>query len=100
MENDVINNFKSRVMKSNLSKLHINPSENQSIKQLILSDNITKISPLQMADLTYYNYALTNSEIKTLYNNGFNKYEATFKKRVKRDYTKGFNSQTYTVNPI
>ena len=100
MENDVINNFKSRVMKSNLSKLHINPSENQSIKQLTLSDNITKISPLQMADLTYYNYALTNSEIKTLYNNGFNKYEATFKKRVQRDYTKGFNSQTYTVNPI
>lgn len=100
MENDIVNNFKSRVMKSNLSKLHINPSDNQTITQLTLADNITKIAPLRMGDLTYYNYALNNTEIKTLYNNGFNKYEATFKKRIKTDYTKGFNSQTYTVNPI
>lgn len=101
IENDEISNFKSRVMKSNLSKLHINPSViNDTIGTHLLSDNITKIAPLQMSDLTYYNYALTNSEIKRLYSNGFNKYDASFSKRISKSYTKGFNSKDYSMNPI
>jgi len=101
IEEDEINNFKSRVMKSNLSKLHINPEIfNKTIDERTLSDTITKISPLQMSDLTYYNYALTNTEIKRLYNNGFNKYTASFSKKISKSYTKGFNSDSYTINPI
>jgi hypothetical protein len=99
---DEINSFKSRVMKSNLSKLHINPSDNQTISTVKLADKITEVPALQMADLTYYNYALNNTEIKQLYNSGFNKYDATFKKIkvINKDYTKGSNSDTYIINPI
>jgi hypothetical protein len=101
IEEEEINNFKSRVMKSNLSKLHINPEKiNGTISNITLKDNITEVSPLQMSDLTYYNYALSRGEIKRLYENGFNKYNASFSKRISKSYTKGFNSKDYTVNPI
>jgi hypothetical protein len=101
IENDEIKNFKSRVMKSNLSKLHINPKIiNGSIDEHTLTDKITKISPLQMSDLTYYNYALTNAEIKNLYNNGFNKYDTSFQKRISKSYEKGFNDINNEVNAI
>jgi hypothetical protein len=101
IENEQINNFKSRVMKSNLSKLHINPTTiNGNITEHTLNDNITKIAPLQMSDLTYYNYALTNAEIKRLYNSGFNKYDASFKKRISKSYEKGFNNNNALVNAI
>jgi len=48
-----------------------------------------------MADLTYYNYALNQMEINSLYKAGFNKYEAVLK-NVNTDvdkYNKGFNSK-------
>jgi hypothetical protein len=102
MIDDEINSFKSRVMKSNLSRLHINPSDNQEISEITLSDRITKVPALQMADLTYYNYALNNTEVKQLYNSGFNKYNATFKeiKLINKDIIKGSNSDRYKINPI
>jgi hypothetical protein len=101
LEEEEINNFKSRVMKSNLSKLHINPEKiNGTITNITLADTITTVSPLQMSDLTYYNYALTSVEIKRLYENGFNKYDASFSKRISKSYTKGFNNKDYEVNPI
>ena len=100
--NDEINNFTSRVMKSNLSKLHINPSTNQKISTVKLQDTITQVPALQVADLTYYNYALNNADIKSLYKNGFNKYDATFKKIkvYQKEFNKGSNSDTYSLNPI
>jgi len=92
--------IKSRVMKSNLSKLHINPSSskivgadnnkagfiNNDIAKIYTqpadTNNKIKISPLQMADLTYFNYALTVKEIKVLYDKGFNKNIVTFASNV------------------
>jgi len=86
--------LKSRVMKSNLSKLHINPSAKSIIgssNKAYLNNLLTKIetkatdttkrikiSPLQMADLTYFNYAITLKEIKQLYDKGFNKTNVTY----------------------
>jgi hypothetical protein len=101
LENDAINNFKSRVMRSNLSKLHINPTTtNGTIGLQTLPDGITKMSPLQMADLTYYNYAITSSEIKRLYNNGFNKFNTSIKKRISQSYDKGYNNDSYNIKAI
>ena len=101
IEDAEIKNFKSRAMRSNLSKLHINPKKiNGHISKKTLDDKITEISPLQMADLTYYNYALTTSEIKRLYKNGFNKYNATIKKKISKSYEKGYNNASYTVEAI
>ena len=92
IEEAEITNFKSRAMRSNLSKLHINPDKiNGDITKVELDDKITRISPLQMADLTYYNYALKISEIKSLYNSGFNKYSASIKKLISKSFEKGYN---------
>ena len=47
IEEDQITNFKSRAMRSNLSKLHINPKNiNGNIDKVTLDDKITNISPL------------------------------------------------------
>lgn len=92
-EDTISNVFKSRVMKSNFSKLYINPDNlgdnittYNNIRQ---ADGITESSPLQMADLTYFNYALDQTEITRLYNNGFNKYPAVLKKRIEKNFLKG-----------
>jgi len=101
IEEDEITNFKSRAMRSNLSKLHINPIKiNGTIDKVKLEDGITDISPLQMADLTYYNYALKLSEIKSLYNSGFNKYSASIKKLISKSFEKGYNNPNYTLEAI
>lgn len=95
------NLFKSRAMKSNFSKLHINPVNdtpgNNSYNNLTLSDDITQAPPLQMADLTYFNYALNQAEINRLYDNGFNKYPAIIKKRKETILSKG---DYISTNPI
>jgi hypothetical protein len=51
-------------MKHNKGPLYLNPGNN------IREGND---DTLQMADLTYYNYALEANEIKNIFNNGFNK---------------------------
>ena len=95
------NLFKSRAMKSNFSKLHINPVKDTPDKNgynnLTLSDTITEAPPLQMADLTYFNYALNQAEINRLYDNGFNKYPAIIKKRKETILSKG---DYISTNPI
>jgi len=92
IENDQIAKFNSRVMKSNFSKLHINPINNSGISTIpnhTLGDGITETPALQVADLTYFNYALTQTEIDRLYDNGFNKYPASFKKIIAKNFNKG-----------
>jgi hypothetical protein len=92
IENDQIAKFNSRVMKSNFSKLHINPIKNSGISTIpnhTLADSITETPALQVADLTYFNYALTLTEIDRLYDNGFNKYPASFKKIIAKNFNKG-----------
>ena len=78
--------IKSRVMKSNLSKLLINPLNVtpgiKSIGPINVSsksgnENI-EISPLQVADLSYFNYALSQKEIVLLYNKGYSKKKVSF----------------------
>jgi hypothetical protein len=102
IELNTIDNFKSRVMKSNFSKLHINPLDSSSrsggitgYSKLVQTDNVTESTPLQLADLTYYNYALTQNEINKLYNMGFTKYAAEFKKPLENTI---FNKATYIKN--
>ena len=95
------NLFKSRAMKSNFSKLHINPVKdtlgNMDYTNITQRDTITQAPPLQMADLTYFNYALNQAEINRLYDNGFNKYPAIIKKRKETILSKG---DYISTNPI
>ena len=84
IEENIIDSFKSRVMKSNLSKLYINPYKSNlgnsttplKPESFIGYDKVTTVSPLLMADFSYFNYALDNYEISNLYRQGFNKYPA------------------------
>jgi len=76
-------------MKKNLGNLHLNPTSdlinkglssqdyiNNNISQIIETDEITKDIPLKMANLSYFNYALSGDDIIKLYNRKFSKKEA------------------------
>lgn len=77
--------FKSRVIKNNNNKLHINPINydntnkeniNPITEEIVLTDQLTHIQPLQIADFTYFNYAISSAEINALYKKSFNTYLA------------------------
>lgn len=107
-ENIEINEFKSRVMKSNYSKfrvndfnLNLNKTNGINVNKITNDDNIEEKNPLKMADLSYYNYALTQLEINNLYKAGFNKYQAiiaSIDPEVDK-YIKGSNSKQDTDLP-
>ena len=82
---DDFTSIKSRVMKSNLSKLLINPTNVTpgitSISTITTSNSNqtnVNISPLQVADLSYFNYALSQREITNLYNKGYQNKKVSF----------------------
>jgi len=66
----------SAAMKHNNSPLHLNPG-NILIDRVTENENIFEDgninSPLQMADLTYFNYSITDNQIRSLFNSGFSK---------------------------
>jgi len=100
-EDTIVNNFNSRVMKSNLSKFYINPYSlnlaktntqlNLRPNSFIAPDGITTVSPLLVSDLSYFNYTLDDYEIANLYRRGFNKYPAILPVTEQSIYNKGFN---------
>jgi len=90
--NDIVNDTNSvrtsTSIKKNVGNLYINPTKhfntpnnglrkdylgtnNTKIESITLEDTITKDIPLKMANLSYFNYALTVDEILVLYNKGF-----------------------------
>jgi hypothetical protein len=81
--NDIVNgstNIISTVMKKNLANLYINPLSNftdintdyvDKINTFVETEGYGQSSPLKIADLNYYNYALSSTEIFGLYNKGF-----------------------------
>ena len=95
--NSNYDDFKSRVIKNNNNKLNINPISYDNIERLTtnpdtyinevtngvtLQDQLTKIQPLQLADFTYFNYALNSSEINSLYRKGFHTHMANIKSNL------------------
>ena len=72
---------------------------------VILDDTITEVAPLQLADFSYFNYALSTAEIKGLYKKGFNSYLAPLNDDDKMkdiDYANKYvgNPPTDLSNPI
>jgi len=70
----------SAAMKHNRAPLYLNPGNLLSNSATHTNNKIftsTDDSPLQMADLSYYNYALDSDEIKSIFSYGFNKYPYT-----------------------
>ena len=92
--NDVLNANNetgiSTAMKNNIGNLYINPLKNigasytnnptdnkhdliSRIEEIEEDDGIKKDSPIKMANMSYFNYALTDNQILDLYNKGFDK---------------------------
>lgn len=91
--NDIIDinneNGISTAMKNNIGNLYINPKNNiknayqnsfpenqnliSSITDITEDDGIKKDSPIKMANLSYFNYALNDNQILELFNKGFDK---------------------------
>lgn len=79
----------STAMKNNIGNLYINPLKNinsaynnhptdkhdliSEIDEIIEDDGIKKDSPIKMANMSYFNYALNDNQILELYNKGFDK---------------------------
>jgi hypothetical protein len=74
----------STAMKNNIGNLYINPVDTikkaslntdliSKIADLTEDDGIKKDSPVKMADMSYFNYALNDNEILELYKKGFKK---------------------------
>jgi hypothetical protein len=69
----------SATFKNNKSPLYVNPNFGEfktTFQNIYANNKITTKEVIQMADLKYYNYALTEQEIAQLYSNGFSKKEA------------------------
>jgi hypothetical protein len=72
----------STVMKKNIGNLYINPFkhfeelnneyQNTQLSEITESDDITRDVPLKMADLTYFNYALSPDDVSRLFLRKFN----------------------------
>lgn len=93
--NDILNlnneNGVSTAMKNNIGNLYINPKENinkayntfpatvtdhnliNKIDPQTEDDGIKKDSPVKMANMSYFNYALSDNEILELFKKGFKK---------------------------
>lgn len=81
----------STAMKNNIGNLYINPKQNikdaynnghptsnnndliSNILPITEEDGIKKDSPIKMANMSYFNYALNDNQILELYNKGFDK---------------------------
>jgi len=90
LTNENSTDMHSTVMKKNQGNLYINPNGalirrglstdhyvQSSIGEQVESDTITREVPLKMANLSYYNYALSQDEILKLYNKRFTIKEVT-----------------------
>jgi hypothetical protein len=116
--NDLLNTLStdslSTAMKSNMGNLYINPYKtfydsgtidksppdtyhtqtghnNTTVNEITETDGITKDVPLKMANLTYYNYALSVDEIYKLYNKGYSNDLADILSRNNPDVNKNIN---------
>jgi len=102
--NNDYTSIKSRVMKSNLSKLLVNPinitpainsikliniTPEDTNKKTSQNTDATLKSPLLVADLSYFNYALSQKEITLLYNKGYSKSKVSFKSKIENAIPKG-----------
>lgn len=64
---------KSTAMKTNNSDLHIGTDKKNSNNNVLTSDNTDNTTKVGISDLTYFNYALEDTEIINLFKGGCNK---------------------------
>ena len=102
--------IKSTVMKKNLGNLHLNPTTElvkrglsdqdyitNGISQIIETDEITRDIPLKMANLGYFNYALSGDEIIRLYNRKFKNQQAKIEITLPGNKTLKFGDKINTA---
>jgi hypothetical protein len=70
VETKYMNNIYSATFKNNSSPFYINPKIDATLNPF---GNLEKENQLKMADIKYYNYAINDDIIASLYNKGFNR---------------------------
>jgi hypothetical protein len=75
VETKYMNNIYSATFKNNSSPFYINPKIDASFIEPAKNPfgNLEKENQLKMADIKYYNYAINDDIIASLYNKGFNR---------------------------
>jgi len=76
---------KSTAMKTNNSDLHIGTDKKYSNNNVLTSDNTDNPTEVGISDLTYFNYALEDTEIINLFKGGCNKSTALIPTESKFD---------------
>jgi hypothetical protein len=69
------NDLVSATLKNNNSPFYINPDVSKSVNDKRIEvpyNKITEENTLKIADIKYYNYAISEDMISSLYNKGFN----------------------------
>jgi len=92
-----VNNTYSATQKDNKSPIYINPNltniisrkESQAnLDQFFDTRNINEENVLKMGDIKYFNYAINEDMINSIYNKGLNKDKAVKKEKVTVDHNK------------
>lgn len=87
VETNYINNKYSATLKNNSSPFYINPIlSEQYVKSTFNPYNrVTEVNILKMSDIKYFNYAINEEMITSLYNKGFNSEVATIDTKLSKN---------------
>ena len=87
VETRYINNKYSATLKNNSSPFYINPIISDSIVTLANNpyNRVTEQNTLKMSDIKYFNYAINEEMITSLYNKGFNSEVATVETKITKN---------------
>lgn len=87
VETRYINNTYSATLKNNSSPFYINPIlSEQYVKSTFNPYNrVTEVNILKMSDIKYFNYAINEEMITSLYNKGFNSEVATIDTKLTKN---------------
>ena len=87
VETKYITNIYSATLKNNSSPFYINPILSENVVKPTKNpyNRVTEVNALKMSDIKYFNYAINEEMITSLYNKGFNSEVATIDTRLTKN---------------
>lgn len=87
VETKYITNIYSATLKNNSSPFYINPTLSENVVKPTKNpyNRVTEVNALKMSDIKYFNYAINEEMITSLYNKGFNSEVATIDTKLTKN---------------
>lgn len=87
VETKYVTNIYSATLKNNSSPFYINPILSENVVKPTKNpyNRVTEVNALKMSDIKYFNYAINEEMITSLYNKGFNSEVATIDTRLTKN---------------